>query len=58
MKAAVGNEGFERSEWLGGRKSVCTAVAKEMVVLSPAPFQFTNIQGLKIIIIVLGLYYF
>lgn len=59
---------YEGSSWewglwkiwmVGGEKSVCTAVAKEMVVLSPAPFQFTNIQGLKIIIIiVLGFYYF
>lgn len=42
----------------GGGGSVCTAVAKEMVVLSPAPFQFTYIRGLKIIIIVLDFYYF
>ena len=52
----LGMTTFERYEWFKKNQSAQLLLKKRLFSLHPHPFQFTNIQGLKLIIIILGVF--
>lgn len=51
MKAAVGNEGFERSEWLGGKNLSAQLLLKKWLFSPPPPSSLLTYRVLKLLLL-------